>query len=837
MKTIRITGLATLLLLSASVAYAAPTETFLPNRVIVATTTAGCAQFASTGLLFSTGISCGTGGGGLSFGKSWEVNASGFLAPTTTIDVFVPVLRIDTLSDGCLNILSGVVGSQACGGGGGTNSKWATTTGTTITPNGGGGIFVDASSTITSLFAQQATTTVATSTNNFFSAFGRFPQAVILKLANLTGNGFVKTSGGDGTLSIDTTTYLSAAIQNLGPANQLQSGTTVTLATTSTAFNGLTASTTITGSGNTLTFANTLAGILGVGGGGTGATTFSSGQLLYGSGTGPVATVATTTAVISTGLSYSGTFGSLVGGVGGTLTNTGVISVGNGTGVTCSGTSPATCSLAAIAANSILANNTSGSAIPVALATSSFFSLTQPTTITYASTTAVSVSGALMVNNASSSINNLRVINDLVSFSSTTALDVLGALNVNNASSSINNLRVVNASSTALSVIGALMVNAASSSINNLSNVFASSTALSITGSLMVNAPTSTITNLVVQNGTTTNASSTALTVSGVASTTVLRIDRLNDGCLTMTTGLVGSAACSSSGTVSTGIAGQLLWYAVGGTTASGTSTNPLAVGSILATSSALTSVFAGNVGFGSTTPWAQLAINPNAGQASNKFVIGSSTATHLLVDNRGYIGIGTTSPWGLLSINPSGLLLGAPSFIVGSSTAANLIVDQGGRVGVGTTSPMATFAVNPIANQAPFQLLIGSSTATSLAILNTGKIYGGGFTKQISPDLYPSFTYSTTTAWTGTTTLPLGPAFVPETWSAVMCFTDVGTVGVTFYDGTNKMEWVKASTTIGTFGFATNNAFTAAETRYVDLGTPASSPTKISCTVKKSID
>src|ERR1051326_4648615 len=60
----------------------------------------------------------------------------------------------------------------------------------------------------------------------------------------------------------------------------------------------------------------------------------------------------------------------LVGGVAGTLTNTGVISLTNGTGVTCSGTNPGSCSLAAINANSVLANNTGASAIPTAIATS-----------------------------------------------------------------------------------------------------------------------------------------------------------------------------------------------------------------------------------------------------------------------------------------------------------------------------------------------------------------------------------------------------------------------------------------------------------------------------------
>ena len=115
-------------------------------------------------------------------------------------------------------------------------------------------------------------------------------------------------------------------------------------------------------------------------------------------------------------------------------------------------------------------------------------------------------------------------------------------------------------------------------------------------------------------------------------------------------------------------------------------------------------------------------------------------------------------------------------------------------------------------------------------------KIYDGSETRVLSNGYsYPAFSYSTTT-WSGTTTIPLGSAFVAETWSGVQCFTDAGTLNVSFYDGTNRMNMLNASTTVGTFGLSTNNTFTAAEKRYVDIGTPASSPTKIACTVKKSI-
>jgi len=108
-------------------------------------------------------------------------------------------------------------------------------------------------------------------------------------------------------------------------------------------------------------------------------------------------------------------------------------------------------------------------------------------------------------------------------------------------------------------------------------------------------------------------------------------------------------------------------------------------------------------------------------------------------------------------------------------------------------------------------------------------KVLGNG-------NLYPAFTYATSTAWTGTTTIPLGTAYVGETWNGVQCFTDAGTLNVSFYDGTNRMNMLNASTTVGSVTLSSNNTFTAAEKRYVDVGTPASSPTKISCTVSKSL-
>jgi len=156
---------------------------------------------------------------------------------------------------------------------------------------------------------------------------------------------------------IATTSPLAAAVTSIGPAGQTADGPAVTFATSSTAFNGLTPNLTITGSGDTLTYTSALSGTLGVGGGGTGQTTFTSGQLLYGNGTAALSSVATTSLTLASEFSHSGTIGSLIGGAAGTLslTNSGV----------------ALTKLAQIAANSILGNLTGATGNVTAIATSS----------------------------------------------------------------------------------------------------------------------------------------------------------------------------------------------------------------------------------------------------------------------------------------------------------------------------------------------------------------------------------------------------------------------------------------------------------------------------------
>lgn len=157
------------------------------------------------------------------------------------------------------------------------------------------------------------------------------------------------------------------------------------------------------------------------------------------------------------------------------------------------------------------------------------------------------------------------------------------------------------------------------------------------------------------------------------------------------------------------------------------------------------------------------------------------------------------------------------------SNLTSNGFVKTGGGVG--------TLSVDTSTYLTTVDISANTNLAVSAPIVLTNDTLSLGNVVQ-----YPAFTYATSSAWTGTTTIPLAPAYVAETWNGVKCFTDAGTLNVSFSDGTNLMNLLNASTTVGTFTLSTNNTFTASEKRYVDIGTPASSPTKISCTISKTL-
>ncbi|KND50709.1 MAG: hypothetical protein AB202_03970, partial [Parcubacteria bacterium C7867-007] len=86
-----------------------------------------------------------------------------------------------------------------------------------------------------------------------------------------------------------------------------------------------------------------------------------------------------------------------------------------------------------------------------------------------------------------------------------------------------------------------------------------------------------------------------------------------------------------------------------------------LAFGTTTANTWSAANNFTSTVALASTTPWAQLSINPTATNGSApSFAIGSSSATRFVVTNAGLVGIGTTTPLASLSIDGQGSTTGS---------------------------------------------------------------------------------------------------------------------------------------------------------------------------------
>jgi hypothetical protein len=103
------------------------------------------------------------------------------------------------------------------------------------------------------------------------------------------------------------------------------------------------------------------------------------------------------------------------------------------------------------------------------------------------------------------------------------------------------------------------------------------------------------------------------------------------------------------------------------------------------------------------SNPGTAIVQDTRAGQGyvaifGNDAIAGSFSPTERFrVGVNGNVGVGSSTPWAQLSVNPSGV--SGPAFAIGSSTKTDFVVTNAGNVGVGTSSPFAKFSVTGIAS------------------------------------------------------------------------------------------------------------------------------------------
>lgn len=260
------------------------------------------------------------------------------------------------------------------------------------------------------------------------------------------------------------------------------------------------------------------------------------------------------------------------------------------------------------------------------------------------------------------------------------------------------------------------------------------------------------------------------------------------------------------------------------------------------------TTTIAGN---GGLSTFSGGVISNASSSIANLFADNATTtrATTTVFAVTGHTGLNTLIVTGNATFSAgtiNGIVIGGTSPAAGNFTTLSntgLLSLYGGLTSSSTAITFSTPAVIDAGGAASFEIPNGTGPTVDatgeIAVDTTSDqfVYYGASTKRVVPAFqFPAFEYATSTTWTGTTTRRLGTATVAETWNYAECYTSAGTVNVSFYDGTNRMDLVPASSTPAKYALSTNNTFTAREKRIIDLGTPASSPTAVSCTITKFI-
>lgn len=355
-------------------------------------------------------------------------------------------------------------------------------------------------------------------------------------------------------------------------------------------------------------------------------------------------------------------------------------------------------------------------------------------------------------------------------------------------------------------------------------------------------------------NGNLEYTATSSLGISSGGSGTVTSIATtfpITGGTIT-TTGTIGfSGLSTTSPWTSPGVA-----YVVNGNTLSSTATSTPSVTSPITYSGTLGSFVGGSAGtFAcSTCLTANQSITlsgvvSGSGTTAITTTFGNAIANSILANNSGVsatpsfiatstLGIAISDTTGTLAVarGGTGAVTKTNAFDALSpmTTTGDLIV--GGLSGTGIRLAIGTAGTILSSSGGTAAWVATSSVAVSAGLTNTGTLGGlvGGTAVTLKQVENRSFTYATTTAWTGTTTIALGIGY-GEVWNTIKCFTDTGTLNVDFYHATTHFSPVfNASTTIGII--TTSGTDTIGDKVKVDIGTPASTPTTISCTVNDTI-
>ena len=191
-------------------------------------------------------------------------------------------------------------------------------------------------------------------------------------------------------------------------------------------------------------------------------------------------------------------------------------------------------------------------------------------------------------------------------------------------------------------------------------------------------------------------------------------------------------------------------------------------------------------------------------------------------------IGAGT----GLTFSGTAGYQVGGTNGTYSVNTSQNIatLSNLTGNGFVKTSGGAGTLSVDTSTYLTTVDISANTNLAVTAPVVLTGDTLSLG-----NVTLYPAFSYATST-WNATTTKQLGTATVAETWTFAECYTTIGTLNISFSDGTNLMNMISASSTPARFALSSNNSFTAGEKRQFAIGTPATAPVEVACTITKTL-